>query len=95
MSKVMGIYVNVTKTTHQILSCHLTLASNLENFYFFPNFVLNFGKSYQIWGKLAQEQKTLQAENKLGGGKHPKVLIGLTLSHLGGWADSATLGDFS
>ena len=27
-------------------------------FSFSPNFVLNFWKNYQIWGKLAQEQKS-------------------------------------
>ena len=61
-----------------VRSCHVTLASNSENFSFSPNSVLNFRKRYQIWGKLAREQK-LQAKNKLGGGKHPlpPVLIGL------------------
>ena len=54
----MGIYVKFTKTTHQIWSCHVTLASNSGNFYFSPNSVLNCRKSYQIWGKLAQEQKS-------------------------------------
>ena len=33
------------------------LFSNSENFYFLPNSILNFRKSYQIWVKLAQEQK--------------------------------------
>ena len=28
-----------------------------ETFYFSPDFVLNFRKCYQIWGKLAEEQK--------------------------------------
>ena len=69
MSKVMGIYVKFSKTTHQIWSCHVTLASNSTNFYFSPDFVLNFRKSYQIWGKLAQEQ-TSTVKNKLGGEKH-------------------------
>ena len=72
----MGIYVNFNKTTHQIWSFHVTLVSNLKNFYFWPNFVLNFRRSYQIFGKLAQEQKSY----KLGVGKHPPpllVLIGL------------------
>ena len=66
MSNVMGTYVNFTKTTHRIWSCHVTLASNFENFYLLPNSVLNFGKSYQIWEKLAQEQK-VTSKNKLGG----------------------------
>ena len=78
MSKVMGIYVKFTKTTHQIWSCHMVLASNSENFYFSLNSVLNFRKSYQIWGKLAQEQK-VTGKKQIGGGKHPQVLIGLTL----------------
>ena len=63
----MGIYVKFTKTTHQIWSCHMALASNSEIFYISTNSVLNFKKSYQIWGKLAQEQKRLQAK-KIGGG---------------------------
>ena len=58
MSKVMGIYVKFTITTHQIWSCYVTLASNSENFYFSPNSILNFKESYQIWGKLAQEQNS-------------------------------------
>ena len=57
MSKVMGIYVKFTKTTHQIWSCHVTLDSNSEHFYFLPNSILNFRKGYQILGKLAKEQK--------------------------------------
>ena len=47
------------------------LASDSENFHFLPNSVLNFRKSYQIWGKLAQEQKSYrQKPNWGGGGKH-------------------------
>ena len=82
MSNVMDIFVKFTKTTHQIWSCHVTLASNSKNFYFSPNFVLNFRKSYQIWGKLAQEQKVTDkktswvVENTLP----PPVLRGLSAS---------------
>ena len=76
MSNVMGIYVKFTITTHQIWSCHVTLASNSENFHFLPYSILNFRKSYQIWGNWLKN-KTLRAKNKLGGGKHPPVLIGL------------------
>ena len=57
MSKVMGIYVKFTKTTHQIWSRHVGLASHSEDFYFSADSVLNFRKGYQIWGKLTQEQK--------------------------------------
>ena len=69
MSKVIGIYVKFAKTTHQIWSCHVTLASKSENFYFTPNSVLNFRKRCQIWGKLAQEQKV--TGKKLIGGWNP------------------------
>ena len=69
----MGIYVKFTKTTHQIWSCHVTLASNFENFYFSPDSVLKFGKSYQIWGNLAEEQKSYR-QKQIGGGKHPHPL---------------------
>ena len=61
----MDTYVKFTKTTHQIWSCHVTLASNSENF--LPNSILNFRKSYQIWGKLAQEQK-FTGKTQIGGG---------------------------
>ena len=61
----MAIYVTFTKTTHQIWSCHVTLASKSKNFYLSPNSVLNFRKSYQIWATLAQEQKVTD-KNKLG-----------------------------
>ena len=66
-------------TTHHIWPYHVTLAPNFENFYFSPNSILNFRKSYQIWEKLAQEQKVtgktanLRVENT----PHPPVLIGL------------------
>ena len=62
----MGIFVKFTKTTHQIWSCHVTLASNSENVYFLPDSVLNFRKSYQIWGKLAQEQKRYRQKTNWG-----------------------------
>ena len=51
---------------------------NSERFYFSPDFVSNFRKIYQIWGKLAQEHKSCR-KKQIGGGKHcpPQVLIGL------------------
>ena len=76
MSKVMGIYGKFTKTTHHIWSCHVTLASDSEIFHFWPNSVLNFRKSYQIWGKLAQKQKSYRQKTNWGW-KTPLVLIGL------------------
>ena len=74
----MRIYVKFTKTTHQILSCHVMLASNSENFYFSPNSVLNIRKSYHIWGKFAQEQKSYRQKTNWGVENIPPVLIGLT-----------------
>ena len=59
-------FFNFAKTIHQIWSCHVTLALNSENFYFPPNSVLNFRKSYQIWGKLAQEQKSYRQNTNWG-----------------------------
>ena len=68
----------MSETTHQLWSCQVTLASNSENFYFLPNSILNFRKCYQLWGKLAQEQKVKgKKKNKLGGWKRPPVLIEL------------------
>ena len=71
MSKGMGIYVKFAMTTHQIWSCHVTLASNSEHFYFLPNSILNFRKRYQIWGKFAQEQKSYRQKTKLGVENNP------------------------
>ena len=47
-------------------SCHVTLTSNSENFYLSPNSILNFRKIYQIWGKLAQEQKSYRQKTNWG-----------------------------
>ena len=81
--KVMGIYVKFTKTIHQIWSCHLTLASNSENFYCSLDSVLHFRKSYQIWGKLAEEQKSYrQKANWMENTPPPPVLIGLSSKEL-------------
>ena len=69
----MGIYVKFTKTTHQIWSSHVALASNSETFYSSPNSKLNFWKSSQIWGKLAQEQKRYR-QKQIVGWKTPQCL---------------------
>ena len=65
----MGIYVKFTKTTHQISSCHVSLASNSENFYFSPILYQILGKVTKVGGNWLKNKK-LQAENKLGDGKH-------------------------
>ena len=41
-----------------------------QNFYSLYNSILNFRKSYQIWGKLAQEQKS-DRQNQNSGWKTP------------------------
>ena len=73
----MSIFVKFTKTTHQIWSCHVTVASNSESVYLLPNSILNFRKSYQIWGKMAQEQKSYRQKTNWRVEKTP-VLMGLT-----------------
>ena len=57
----MGIYVKFTRTTHQIWSCHVTLASISKNFYFSPNSVLNLGKVTKFGG-IGSKTKKLQAK---------------------------------
>ena len=61
----MGIYVKFTKTTHQIWPCHVTLASNSENFYFSPNSILNFRKVTKFGGNWLKDKK-LQAKTNWG-----------------------------
>ena len=78
MSKVMGIYVQFTKTTLQIWSCHVTLASNLENFSFSPNSVLKFRKVTKFGGSWLKNKK-VTGKKQIGGWNNPlpAVLIGL------------------
>ena len=74
--KGMGIYVKCTITTHQIWSCHVTLTLKPGQF-FSPGPILNLRKSYQVWGKLAQEQKVTGKKTNWGGGdgKHPRQCL--------------------
>ena len=72
----MGIYVKFTKTTHQIWSCHVTLASNSENFYFLLNSILNFRKVTRFGGNWLKD-KNVTGKKQIGGWKRPPVLIGL------------------
>ena len=78
MSKIMGIYVKFTMTTHQIWSCHVKLPSNSEIFYFLPNSILNLGKVTKFGGSWPKNKK-VTAKKQIGGGKHPLVLIGLNV----------------
>ena len=66
----MGIYVNFTKTTHQIWSCQVTLASNVKNFYFLPSSVLNFRQVTNFGGNWPKNKKVTN-KKQIGGGKHP------------------------
>ena len=45
-----------------------------QKFLFFPSSILNFRKKYEIWGKLAQEPKRLQAKKQNSGWKTPLPL---------------------
>ena len=49
-----------------------------RKFYFSPNSILNFRKTYQIWGKLAEEQKVTHKKQN-SEWKTPPVLTGLRL----------------
>ena len=69
----MGIYVKFTKTTHQIWSCHVILASNSKKFYLSPNSMLNFRKRHQIWGELTQEEKSYRQKTNWGVEKTPSA----------------------
>ena len=73
MLNVMGIYVNFTKTTHQIWSFHVTPVSNFETFYSLPNSALNFGKITKF-GEIGERTRKLQAKNKLGVENTPQCL---------------------
>ena len=57
----MCIYVKFTKITHQIWSCHVTLASNSEDFYLSADSVLNFGKVTKFGVNWLKDKK-LQAK---------------------------------
>ena len=66
----MGIYVKFTQTTHQIWSCHVTQASDLENFYFLPNSILNFRKVTKFGGNWLKNKK-VTGKKQVGGWKDP------------------------
>ena len=84
MSKVMGIYVKFTITTHQIWSCHVTLPPDSENFYLLPNSILNFRKVTKFEGNWLKNKK-VTVKKQIGGGGGggggtPPVLIRLRQS---------------
>ena len=75
----MGIYVTFYHDHSPIMVMSPDPGYKFRKFYFSPNYILNFRESYQIWGKLAQEQKCYRQKNKTQGGRHPipSVLKGL------------------
>ena len=78
----MGIYVKFTMTTHQIWSCHVTLASNSENFYFLPNSALNFGKFIKF-GENWLKNKKVTGKKQSGEQKTPPPPVLIWLRRLG------------
>ena len=73
----MGIYVKFTKTTHQIWSCHVTLASNPEKFYFHSILYYILGKAAKFRGNWLKN-KNVTGRKQIGGVEitPPPVLIG-------------------
>ena len=67
MSKAMGIYVKFTITTHQIWSCHVTLASNSENFIFCLILYYILGKVTKFGGNWLKNRKGT-SKKQIGGG---------------------------
>ena len=76
--KLWAFMSSSTMITHQIWSCHVTLATNFENFYFSLNSILNFTKITKF-GQNWLKNKKVTGKIKTLGGKHPHppVLIGL------------------
>ena len=67
--KLMDIYIKFTKITHQVWSCHVTLASNPQNLYLSPNSVLNFREKLPDLGEIGSRTK-VKGKKQIGSGKH-------------------------
>ena len=76
MSEVIGIYVKFTRNTHQICSCHVTLASNSENFYFRLILYYILGKVTRFGGNWLKK-KNVTGKKQIGRWKRPPVLMWL------------------
>ena len=61
--KSYGHLCQIYQTTHQIWSCHVTLASNSENSYFSLNSVLNFRKVTKFGGNWLKNKKVTGKKN--------------------------------
>ena len=73
----MGIYVKFTKTTHQIWSCHVTLASNSENFNFCLILHQILGKGTKFGGNWLKNKK-VTGKKQIGRRKTPPPSLVLT-----------------
>ena len=71
MSKVIRIYVNFTKTAHQIWSCHVTLALNSRRFYFFLILYQILEKVNKFGGNWLKNKK-VTGKKQIEGGKDPQ-----------------------
>ena len=63
MSNVMSSF---TMITHQIWSCHATLAVNFETFYFSLNSVLNFWEVTKFGGNWLKNKKVTEEKQNSG-----------------------------
>ena len=61
----MGIYVKFYHDHSPNMVMSRDPGYKFRNFYFSPNSILNFRKSYHIWEKLAQEQESFRQQTKL------------------------------
>ena len=77
----MGIYVKFYHDHSPNMVMSRNPGCKYENFYFSQNSILNFGKSCQIWGKLAQEQHSYRQEAKLGTENTPPPPVVIGLNH--------------
>ena len=74
MSKGMDIYVKFYHghSPNMVMSCDP--GYKYQKFYLLSNSILNFRERYQMWGKLAQEQKRYRQKTKLGVENTPQCL---------------------
>ena len=76
MSKGMDIHVKFYHDHTLNMICHVTLATNVEKFYFSPNSILNFRKVIKFGGNWLKNKKVTSKKQKSVGGQ-PPLLIGL------------------
>ena len=64
--KLWAFKSSFAMTTHQIWSCHVTLATNFKKIYFFPNSVLNFRKVTKFGGNWLKNKKVTDKKQNSG-----------------------------